>query len=95
MIIGLVREGLMRPTLVLMMALAAAAAAAQTTRRQACELLSVADVEAAIGVSPLRSFDQQKTGKHCRFEKAGNQLFFFEIFVEYVDPPDATPSPSG
>ena len=85
----------MRPTLVLIMALAAAAAAAQTTRRQACELLSVADVEAAIGVSPLRSFDQQKTGKHCRFEKAGNQLFFFEIFVEYVDPPDATPSPSG
>src|SRR5262245_28725828 len=88
----------MRRTMFLMMlfATAAATATAQTQPRQACDLLSVADVEATLGVSPLRSFDQGsrsrnsnvKPGELCVFEKVANTTVFM-ISLRYVDAPDA------
>jgi hypothetical protein len=47
----------MRGTLPLIILLVASPATAQTPRKPACELLRVADVEAAPGVSPLRAID--------------------------------------
>jgi len=85
----------MRPTLVLMMALAAAAASAQTPRRQACELLSVADVEAAIGVSPLRSFDQQKTGRAADSRRKVIDYSSSKSTLNTSTLPMPTPSPGG
>jgi hypothetical protein len=75
--------------------LIASPANAQTARKSACELLSVADVEAALGVSPLQAIDpasrrqtSMKAGTFCSFEKAPNQQVF-SILVEYADAPDA------
>ena len=85
----------MRGTLPLLILLVASSATAQTPRKAACELLRVADVEAALGISPLRAIDPAsrlqsslKIGASCSFEKAPNQQVF-SILVEYADAPDA------
>ena len=70
------------------LAATATTATAQAPRKQACELLAVADVEAVTGVSPLRASDPTKTGKNCRFEKVVDQPIL-SINLEYTDPPDA------
>jgi TPR repeat protein len=84
----------MRGTLFLIL-FVASSAAAQTPRKPACELVRVADVEAALGVSPLRAVDPAtqlrsslKPGQSCSFEKAPNQQVF-SVYVEYADAPDA------
>jgi TPR repeat protein len=80
----------------LLLAIAATTAAAQGPRREACDLLSAADVEAVLGVSPLRAVDPASRfragvltkGKSCGFEKV-EQVSTFTVSVSYTDAPDA------
>jgi len=85
----------MRGTLLLIVLLVPSLATAQASRKNACDLLSAADVEAVIGVSPLEAVDpalrgraSSKPGELCLFEKAGNQSAF-QINLEYTGASDA------
>ena len=73
---------------VVVLVLAAATTAAQSPRKKACELLSAADVEAVLGIAPLRAFDPLNKGEYCRFEKAPGQAAF-SVQAQYTDVPDA------
>jgi hypothetical protein len=79
---------------VVVLVLAAATTAAQSPRKKACELLSAADVEAVLGIAPLRAFDPLNKGEYCRFEKAPGQAAF-SVQAQYTDVPTLTPSSSG
>jgi hypothetical protein len=85
----------MRGTFLVIALLLASSATAQTARKTACELLRVADVEAALGTSGLRSIDPALTGRSsakpgvlCLFEQGANRLVF-QVTVQYTDAPDA------
>ena len=84
----------MRATVFLIAVLTATTVTAQTPRKKACELLSAADVEAVLGVSPLRSVDPSNTGKNCLFQKVVNQSVF-TISSNTLTPPMLTQSSSG
>jgi TPR repeat protein len=80
----------MRQALLLIMVLAATTttATAQAPRKKACELLSIADVEAVTGVSPLRALDLGMTGQNCTYEKVAS-VSVFSVSLTYTDAPDA------
>src|SRR5689334_15173054 len=71
-----------------MLVTTATTATGQIQRKPACELLAVADVEAALGVSPLEAVDLLKRGDNCTFQKGPNQAVF-SISVLYAAAPDA------
>jgi TPR repeat protein len=78
----------MRATMFVVLAFVAATVAAQTPRKNACELLSTADVEAVLGIAPLRAFDPLNKGEYCRFERLPGQAAF-SVEARYTDVADA------
>lgn len=78
----------MRAAVLVVLVLAAATATAQTARKNACELLSTADVEAVLGVAPLRASDPLNKGEYCRFEKTPGQTAF-SVEARYTEAADA------
>jgi len=78
----------MRATVFVVLAFVASTVAAQTPRKKACELLSTAEVEAVLGIAPLRASDPLNKGEYCRFEKAPGQAAF-SVEARYTDVPDA------
>jgi len=78
----------MRSTVFIVLAVVAATVAAQTPRKKACELLSTAEVEAVLGVAPLRAVDPLNKGEYCRFEKSPGQGVL-SIEARYTEVPDA------
>ena len=78
----------MRSTVFIVLAVVAATVAAQTPRKKACELLSTAEVEAVLGIAPLRTVDPLNKGEYCRFEKSPGQGVL-SIEARYTEVPDA------
>jgi TPR repeat protein len=78
----------MRAKVFVVLAFIAATVAAQIPRKSACELLSTAEVEAVLGIAPLRASDPLNKGEYCRFERVPGQAAF-AVEARYTDVPDA------